>query len=258
LIYRKMEYSAGTEKEAPRDSTKASQQRPTEKSKPFHKTHHSKEEPPLQPDLLIIIPLEENLPQPGRSAAGANLITNPTHKERPTTENPKVLVTLLSNRYIPQVLETREEDKAGGATELDGVSAPPTEKADHRKNPLPEKDGPGQSENEYINLPQSILVFFHLSQGRIEELTSLLSDLSGTPLTMEMRCKWLGLEPQRKEIPHDSRNKKLIDRLSEDPEDHPAGFISIIERQCPPQKGSSPSRGNTGHNTTEMDRGHDP
>jgi len=44
---------------------------------------------------------------------------------------------------------------------------------------------------------------------------------------MEMTCKWLGLEPQRKENPHDSRIKKLI---SEDPEDHPDGFISIIER----------------------------
>jgi len=45
-----------------------------------------------------------------------------------------------------------------------------------------------------------------------------------------MTCKWLGLEPQRKEIPHDSRTKKLIDGLSEDPEDHPDAFISIIER----------------------------
>ena len=47
---------------------------------------------------------------------------------------------------------------------------------------------------------------------------------------MEMTCKWLGLEPRRKEIPHDSQTKKLIDGLSEDPEDHPAGFISIIDR----------------------------
>jgi len=46
---------------------------------------------------------------------------------------------------------------------------------------------------------------------------------------MEITCKWLGLEPQRKEIPHDSQTKKLSDGLSEDPEDHPAGFISIIE-----------------------------
>ena len=54
--------------------------------------------------------------------------------------------------------------------------------------------------------------------------------MSGTPLTMEMTCKWLDLEPQIKEIPHDSQTKKLIDGLTEDPEDHPDGFISIIER----------------------------
>jgi len=47
---------------------------------------------------------------------------------------------------------------------------------------------------------------------------------------MEMTYIWLGLEPQRKEIPHDSQTKKLIDGLSEDPEDHPASFIPIIER----------------------------
>jgi len=64
----------------------------------------------------------------------------------------------------------------------------------------------------------------------MEELTSLLSELSGTPLTMEMTCIWMGLEPQRKEIPHDLQTTKLIDGLSEDPEDHPVCFIPIIER----------------------------
>jgi len=225
-----MEQSAGSENEAPRDSTMASQQLPTEKSKPPHKTLHSEEEPPLHPGPPIKIPLEKNLPRQGRSAVGANLNPNPTRKEGPITENLKAPETLLSKRYIPQVLETRGEGEVGGATELDGVSFPPTEKADHRKKPLPEEKGPGQSENEHINLTQSISVFFHLSQGRIEELTSLLSELSDTPLTMEMTCKWLGLEAQRKEVPHDSQTKKLIDGLSEDPEDHPAGFISIIER----------------------------
>ena len=54
--------------------------------------------------------------------------------------------------------------------------------------------------------------------------------MSGTPLTIEMTCKWLDLEPQTKEIPNESQTKKLIDCLSEDSEDHPYGFISIIER----------------------------
>ena len=82
---------------------------------------------------------------------------------------------------------------------------------------------------EPINLLQSISVFFHLSQGRIEELTSLLSEMSGTPITMQMALKWLGLEPQMKEIPSDSRTKNLIDGLTEDPEDNLDGFIPIIE-----------------------------
>jgi len=77
---------------------------------------------------------------------------------------------------------------------------PPSEKADHRQIPLEEK-GLGQSENEQINLTQSISAFLHLSQGRIEELTSLLSKLSGTPLTMEITCIWLGLESQKKRSP---------------------------------------------------------
>jgi len=116
-----------------------------------------------------------------------------------------------------------------GAAELDRANVPSSEKADHRQTPLDEK-GQGQSENEHTNLPQSISAFLHRSQGRIEELTSLLSELSGTPLTMEMTCIWLGLESHIKEIPYDSHIKKLFDGLSEDPDDHPAGFIPIIER----------------------------
>ena len=69
----------------------------------------------------------------------------------------------------------------GGAAELDEESVAPSEKADHRQIPLEEK-GLGQSENEQTNLPQSISAFLHLSQGQIEELTSLLSEVSGTPL----------------------------------------------------------------------------
>ena len=51
----------------------------------------------------------------------------------------------------------------------------------------------------------------------------------GTPITMEMACKWLDLEPQMKEIPYDSLTKNLIESLTEDPEDNPDGFIPIIE-----------------------------
>jgi len=200
---------------------------PTEKLKLSYKTHHSTKESLLHPDPPKI-PLKENLPCKGRPVVGTN--PNPTHKEGPTIENWKAPDTLLSNRYAPQALETRGEGEAGGSTEPDGVSAPPTEKADHKEVPLPEDKGTGQPDNEHSNLPQSILAFLHLSRGRIEELKSLLSELSGTPLTMEMTINWLGLEPQCTEISLDSQTKKLIDGLSEDPEDHLAGFIPIIER----------------------------
>ena len=54
--------------------------------------------------------------------------------------------------------------------------------------------------------------------------------MSGTPITMEMTCKWLDLEPQMKEIiPYDSRTKNLIEGLTEDPEDNSVGFIPTIE-----------------------------
>jgi len=113
LIYRKMEHSAVTANETPRDSTKVNQQLPTEQSKPSHKTHHSAEEAPLHPGPPIKIP-EKNLPRQGRSDVGANLQPIPIHKEGPTTENLKVLHTLLNDRHIPQALETRGRVRVEG------------------------------------------------------------------------------------------------------------------------------------------------
>ena len=63
-----------------------------------------------------------------------------------------------------------------------------------------------------------MLTFLRLSQGRVEEVISLLIELIGTPLTTEMTCTWLSLDFQSKMVPHDS-HIKLIDRLPEDPED---------------------------------------
>jgi hypothetical protein len=183
LMYRKTKHSARTEKGAP---IVMASQLPTEKLKLSYKTHHSTKESLLHPDPPKI-PLKEKLPCEGRPVVGAN--PNPTHKEGPTIENWKAPDILLSNRYAPQALETRGEGEAGGSTEPDGVSAPPTEKVDHKEVPLPEDKGTGQPDNEHCNLPQSISAFLHLSRGRIEELTSLLSELSGTPLTMEMTIK---------------------------------------------------------------------
>jgi len=230
LMYRKTEQSTGKGESVPKDSpTKmASQSGSKGKPNPRQKTQHRGETPTLQPDLPIKTPPEQNLPRQGTTDEGAN--PNPTYKEGPTTENQKVLETPLSiHHYIPPVLETKGEGEGGGTTERGGESGPSTERADVRKQPLLQEEKPDQCEDEPINLLQSMSGFFHLSQGRIEELSSLLSEMSGTPITMEMTCKWLDLEPQIKEKSHDSRTKKLIDGLTEDPEDHPDGFISIIE-----------------------------
>jgi len=227
MIYRKMDHNEATGINAPRDSTMAGQQLTAKKSKVSHKTEHSPEESLLYPDPQIKFP-EKNLPRQVGSDGGVIPQPNPISEEGPPKENLGIPKTPLTNRLTPQAPETRGEGEVGGAAELDGANGPSSEKVDHRHIPLDEK-GLGQSEHEHTNLPQTISTFLHLSQGRIEELTSLLSELSGTPLTTEMTCIWLGLESHSKEIPHDSHIKKLIDGLSE-PEDHPAGFIFIIER----------------------------
>jgi hypothetical protein len=118
----------------------------------------------------------------------------------------------------------------GGAIEPEETDTPPTQQTDRTEDPPQEEKGTGQPENELTNLPQSISIFLHLSRGRIEELTSLLSELSGTPLTTEITNNWLSLEPQDTENSHDSLIKKLLEGLSEDLEDSPAEFIPIIER----------------------------
>jgi len=194
MIYRKMDYNEATEIDAPRDPTMANQQLPALSNK----TQHRNEESPLHPDPPIKFP-EKNLPRKQGSNVGVIPHPNSIYVEGPTKENLEILETLLSNRLTPQAPETRGGGEVGGAAELDGASVPPFEKADHRQIPLEEK-GLGQPENEQINFPQSISAFLHLSQERIEELTSLLSELSGTPLATEMTCIWLGLESHRKEI----------------------------------------------------------
>jgi len=109
-----------------------------------------------------------------------------------------------------------------------GESVTSTRREYGKERLFQQEEKSGQPPGEPINLLQSISIFFQLSQGRIEELTGLLSELSGTPITTEMTCEWLDLEPQTKEILFDSRTKDLIEVLSEDPEDNPAGFIPII------------------------------
>jgi len=127
------------------------------------------------------------------------------------------------------VLKTKDDEGGGGTRGGSGESVTSTTREDEKERLFQLEEKSGQSPEEPINLLQSIFVFFEFSQGRIEELTGLLSELSGTPITIEMTCKWLDLEPQTKEIPYDLRTKDLIECLTVDPEDNPAGFIPIIE-----------------------------
>ena len=184
MIYRKMDHNGVTGINGPRDPTMAGQQFTAKKFKPSHKTVHSPEESQLHPDPLIKFP-EKNLPRQQGSNGWIIPQPNPIYEEGPLKENLETLENPLTNRLTPQVPETRGEGEKGGVVELDG--SPSSEKADHRQTALEEK-GLGQSENKHTKLPQTISTFLNLSQGRIEELTSLLSELSCTPLTTEMTC----------------------------------------------------------------------
>jgi len=83
-------------------------------------------------------------------------------------------------------------------------NTPPAKMEEGRERPSLQVENLDHPREETINLFQSISVFLHLSQGRIEELTSLLSELAGTPLTREMTCKWSELDPALAETPLDS------------------------------------------------------
>ena len=238
LMYRKTKQRTGLGKLAPIDIPKKpeSHSRAQGNLNSRLEAQQRREAPAPQPELRIKIPPKQNLPRRGRTEEGAN----PNHKEGPSTENQRGLDILFSTHdYIPLALEIKEEEDGGGMIEGGGENAPSARREDKGERPSRQEDKSDQSLEEPVNLLQSISVFLHLSQGRIEELTGLLSEMSGTPITMEMTCKWLDFEPQIMEIPYESLITNLFEGLTEDPEDNPDGS-------------------NIGHNTTEMGRGHGP
>jgi len=227
-MYRKTEQNTGKGKSAPIDTPKKLDSQLSAKGipNPSLETQQRRETPAPQPELPIQTPPGQNLPRQSGRDGGAN----PVHEEGSPTEDQRGRVTLCSTHdYIQLVLKTKEVEDGGVSLEGSREGAPSTRMEDERERPFLQEEKSDQTLGEPINLLQSILVFFHLSQGRIEELTGLLSEMSGTPTTMEMTCKWLDLEPQMQEIPYDSRTKNLFDGLTEDPEDDPDRFISIVE-----------------------------
>jgi len=224
LIYRKAKLNIETETEIPITGTS---QQPMEKFKPLYQRHNSHKKSPTHLDPLKK-PHREHLPHQRWLGTGVHL--NPTPTEGPTIENPKTPAILHSTHHAPQALESRGKAVTGGATEPVETDTPHTEQADRTEEPLQEEKGTAQQYNELSNLPQSISTFLHLSRGQTEELTSLLSELPGTPLTMEITTNWLGLELQGTENSQDSLTEKLLEGLSEDPEDHLVEFIPIIKQ----------------------------
>jgi len=68
--------------------------------------------------------------------------------------------------------------------------------------------------------------YLKLSRGSVEDLTGLQSELSGTPITSQITCKWIGTEPLDPNAPlEEIRIEDLINSLIEDPEDTPAMLI---------------------------------
>jgi len=227
-MYRKTEQRTGMGKPAPTDIPKKLESQSRAKGNPNLRpeAQQKRESPAPQPELLTKTPPGQNLPRRGIKDGGAN----PVHREGSSTENQRGLDTLSSTHdYIPLVLETKKVEDSDGTTGGSGESVISTRREDEKERPFLQEEKSDQFLGEPINLRQSISVFFQLSQGWIEELTGLLSEMSGTPITMEMTCKWLDLEPQMKEIPYDARTKNVIEGLTEDPEDNPDGFILVIE-----------------------------
>jgi len=124
----------------------------------------------------------QNIPYQQKSIGGDTPQPRPSGGEGLPKAKPMMLDILPTNR--PQALETRGE---GEVADGDGLGKDlPFEQAHHSPLVNLEPDHPG---NENTNFPQTMLTFLELSQGRVEELTSLLSELIGTPLTTEMTCK---------------------------------------------------------------------
>jgi hypothetical protein len=96
-------------------------------------------------------------------------------------------------------------------------------------NPQDPEEQPGQPTGGLPILLHLIPIYLQLSQGRIDDLTSLLSELSGTLVSIDMISKWLDLEPLAPNTPHEVRTEDLVECLTEDPEDKSTLFIPTIE-----------------------------
>jgi len=178
------------------------------------------------PKIWIKTPPGQNLTRAERRDREAY----PSQIERPPIKKQRgIKIPVNTHDYTPIAMETGKGGDGDGTRGGGHENTPPAKMEEGRERPSLQAENSDYPREEPINLFQSISVFLHLSQGRIEELSSPLSELAGTPLTREMTCKWLELDPALEETPVVSRIKNLIEGLSEDPEDNPESFIPIIE-----------------------------
>jgi len=158
--------------------------------------------------ILIKTPPSQNLPRAERRDSEAD----PFQIERPPIEQQRgKKIPVNTHDYTPIAMEM------GGGGDGDGTrgggdeNTTPAKMEEGREQPSLQAENSDHPQEEPISLFQSNSVFLHLnlSQGQIEKLTSLLSELAGTPLTREMTWKWLELDPALEETPHRLTNQKL-------------------------------------------------
>ena len=103
---------------------------------------------------------------------------------------------------MPLVPEPKDRNGRRQPTERIGDDNPTINMDEDIETPQDPEKQPGLPTGMLLTVLHLIPTYLQLSQGHIEDLTGLLSELSGTPITIEMTSKWLDFEPLVPEIPH--------------------------------------------------------
>jgi len=209
LMYRKADPRPEPRESVPKDIPKKHENRLRAKKdlNPGPRKKQNREIPDPQPDLLIQSPSGQNLRRQVHRDSGTN---SAPRAEIPTEIQGPPDTALNAHVTTPPDPKANSIEDGGGGMEGSGENTTSTTRENEKEHPLQPEEQLRQPPEEPTTLLQSIPIFFQLSQGHVEDLTGLLSELSGTLITTGMTCKWLDLEPQTKEIPYDSRTNDLL------------------------------------------------
>jgi len=186
-------------------------------------------------DKEIPVPHSDFLTQAPRGRA------SPRHERREIRTNSGSVAELLRETKLEQETQFNPHTTSSPAPEPEGSNKwrqltegcgednLTTNLEEYIENPQNPEEQPRQPTGGLPTLLHLIPIYLQLSQGRIDNLSGLLSELSGTPITIEMTSKWLDLEPLDPATPHGIRTEDLIECLTEDPEDNLNSFIPTIE-----------------------------